>query len=249
MKTQYFYQKDGIYWSIFADEYSGFSESQYLLSDISTILGEVCRVFEESFELETLKAHPVLSVLHCDDGPITFRKNALIFLSSHGRFYNQQIHQFSHELCHFMVGENPVNEYRWLDETLAQMMSWYAMNKIYKSRNDQDIFQLSTLYKTMPNYVSSDMQNKEDLNGESIAHYIYRNSEYLQKNCDDRRKNNTIAHEIYPLFCGHPELWKIVPFLDQLTPDIVLEDALQLLGNLANIPSGVLDCLTQRLCH
>lgn len=248
MLSRYFCKGDGIFWSLFSDEYTGFSESTDLLLDIACVLGAVCQIFIKTFDLATIKAHPVLSVVPCVDDPITFRKNGLIFLSSRGRYYNQHIYQFAHELCHFMVTDNPVVEYRWLDETLAHMMSWYAMNAIYDTRNTRNIVQLSPLYETMPGYINDDMKQRDDLCGEPVAVYIQRNLEYLRENFEDRYKNRAIAYEIYPLFREHPELWKIVPFLDQLTPDMTLESALQVLCSLANIPSCVLDLLTKRLC-
>lgn len=249
MKSRYIYHKDGISWSLFANEYTGFSESQHFLSDISAVLGEVCWVFTKTFDAETIKAHPVLSVLHCEDGPIIYRKNMLIFLSSRGRYYNNHIYQFSHELFHFMITGDTVEEYRWLDETLAEMMSWYAMQRIYESRENRKLIQLSTLYKTMPAYITSIMEDRDGLHGKSIAEYIQQNLGYLQKSWEDRRKNRTIACEIYPLFLKHPELWKIVPFLDQLKSGVTLIDSLRTLCGLANIPAETGELLTQRLCQ
>ena len=249
MENHYIYHKDDISWSLFADKYTGFSESYDLLSDIASVLDEVRWVFSETFEPETIKAHPILSVLHCEDGPITYRKRMLIFLSSRGTYYINHIYQFAHELCHFMVTEDTVDEYRWLNETLCQMMSWYAMNYIYESRNDRKLEQLSSLYEKMPSYINDVMEDRDDLHGESIAKYIQQNLTHLQNSGEDRRKNNTIAYEIYPLFREHTELWKIVPFLDQLKSGMTLPDALRTLCNAANIPSDVLDLLTQRLCE
>lgn len=249
MQSCYFYRNGKISWSLFADKYTGFSESQSTLFDISIVLGEACRVFAKVFGEDMINAHPVLSVLHCDDGPITYRENTLIFLSSRGRYYNNHIYQFAHELCHFMVTGNTVNEYRWLDETLAQMMSWYTINAIYESRYERNLKQLSTLYETMLSYINDDMRDLDDLHGESIAEYIQRNLAYLRKNWVDRRKNRTIACEIYPLFCEHDVLWKIVPFLDQLRPDMTLIGALRTLCDLASIPTETGNLLTQRLCQ
>lgn len=249
MRSNYFYRADKVSWSLFADEYTGFSESESLLLDISAVLGEVCQVFTKTFGEETINAHPVLSVLHCDDGPITYRKNTLIFLSSRGKYYNQYIYQFAHELCHFMVTGDTPDEYRWFNETLAQMMSWYAMQRIYESRDARKLEQLSMYYDGMPDYINNTMMDRDDLHGKSIAEYIQLNLRHLQKNWENRRKNCTIAREIYPLFCEYNVLWKIVPFLDQIKAGMTLESALQTLGNLAGIPSDVLDLLTQRMCQ
>lgn len=249
MRSNYFYRTEKVSWSLFADEYTGFSESESLLLDISAVLGEVCQVFAKTFGEETINAHPVLSVLHCNDGPITYRKNTLIFLSSCGRYYNQYIYQFAHELCHFMVTGDTVDEYRWLNETLAQMMSWYAMQRIYESLDVRKLKQLSMYYDGMPSYISDNMEDRDDLHGKTIAEYIQLNLGYLRKNWEDRRKNRTIACEIYPLFCEYDVLWKIVPFLDQLRAKMTLESALRTLCDVANISPDASDLLTQRLCQ
>lgn len=250
MESRYIYHKDGISWCLFAATHVGFSEyDSWSPVHIASVLAEVRRVFVDTFEKDTVNSHPLLSVLYSNEGPVCFRNQNLIFLSSQGSDYNRHIYQFAHELCHFMVPGDTVVEYRWFNETLCQAMSWYAMQRIYQTRKDHPCEALESAYEEMGDYIRSDMRNRANLHGSSVSWFIQQNWEYLRQHWTDYSKNRSIAYSIYVLLCKHPEMWKIVPFLDQLTPDMSLKDAIKHLFDLARIPGSSCDLLTQRLCE
>lgn len=238
----------GMSWYLFADEYTGFSASEDVLPDVAVVLKEVNQVFIEAFDEETVKSHPVLSVIFCSDGPVTYRKHALIFLSSRGRYYQNHVYQFAHELCHFMVSGGTCPEYQWLNEVFCHTMSWYAMHRIAQTPKSAPGKVLKSLYSGLDWYIVDSMRERLDLHDVPISEFIRQKWDYLRKNAENRPINDAIAYEIYPLFCDYPKLWKIVPFLDQLESDMTLNDAIVTLCNHANIPSDVLQLLAQRLC-
>ena len=243
------YTDSQVSWRLFASDNSCTSWCDvYSPICISAVLAEVRKIFVNTFGPETVNAHPLLSVLYSDEGPVCFRKQRLIFLSSQGDDYNRHIYQFAHELCHFMVSGDTRPEYQWLNETLCVMMSWYTMRCIHQKRETSPCCILKPSYSGMERYISDDMADRDNLlDGATVPEYIRKNLEYLHKNSNDYRKCRTIAYEIYPVFCNYPELWKIVPFLDQLTSDMTLDLALDALTKSASLPPVVGNLLHQRL--
>ena len=217
----------GITWNLFSDAFSGFSGSEEAGPDIACVLNEVRHVFIETFGPNTVNAHPVLGVLPTNEDPQTQRTNAIIFLSSTGLYYNQHIYQFAHELCHFMIPKEVCESYRWLEESLCEAMSWYAMDRIYRSRDDRYLPQLRKLYPNMPNYIKERQKERISLDGVPLSAFIRTNLAYLQKGPYNRPMNKAIAYELYPLFSEDPELWKIIPVFHTLTDNMSLPDGLR----------------------
>lgn len=252
MKTQYIYYSPGISWSLFADEKAEFFYKH--TEEIASVMSHVRRIFIKLiFGANVVNAHPVLSVLPTSDDPEVFRLHTIIFINfdvltsvPDNQKFLPLVYQFSHELCHFMVPSDVCENYQWLDETLAQMMSWYAMHRIHRTRESNPCEVLIPFYDSMVHYIEKDMNDRDDLQGASLSQFICQHWEHLCNDPYDRPRNNAIAYEIYPIFCEYPELWGIVPFLNRLTPDMTLEDALRTLQELAGLAPGVGDLLHQR---
>ena len=238
-----------IRWNLFCDEAIAFADSRYSGSYVARVLDEVRRIFVDTFGPDVVYAHPVLGVLPTVWNPQTERANFIIFLSSMGMRCNQHIYQFSHELCHFMVPEKVCEKYRWFEETLCQMMSWYAMNRIYEDRDSHPIplHKFDEFYKEMPQYIENDQRDRISLKGMSLSAFVREHLQYLQKICYDRPMNSAIAYELYPLFLKTPKLWKIVPSLHTLTDDMPLPDALKCLCRTIDVEKSGRDQLINRL--
>lgn len=238
-------------WRLFASDCAGISKRDVdSPAHISAVLAEVREVFVDIFGPETVNAHPLLSVLYSEEGPICFRRQCLIFISSQGDDYNRHIFEFSHELCHFMVPGDTCPEYHWLNETLCLMMSWYAIRRIHQNRKTSPCKEiLKDAYDSMEQYIRNDKALKADLSdGITVPKYIRQNLEHLRQNGCDYRRDRVIACEIFPLFCEHPELWRIVPFLSWLEPDLSLDTALAIMCINACIPPDVWKQLVRMLC-
>lgn len=220
-------------WVLFAERESGFGDSIH--SSVANVLAEVRKVFIDIFGLQLVEAHPFLSVLQDQDGPITFRKHYLIFLSSKGLYHLQHIYQFSHELCHFMVPDEVCKTYRWFEETLCEAMSWYSLWIIEQRGEVSPILELGPLYPTISEYIPNSQSKRASLSNQPLSAYVSSKLPYLCKDCYNRAVNATIAYEIFPLFREHPELWKIVPHLHTLTDDMPLSEALHHLSRVAGV--------------
>ena len=232
---------DGIVWKLFSDSYS-LEMGQY----VARILFEIRDVFTDIFGDYTVNAHPVLGVLPTQGNPQTERANSIIFISKNAT-YIQIIYQFSHELCHFMIPGEVSKSYRWFEETLCQIMSWYAMKFLYCSRFTRTTGLYSGLSQAIPKYIAKEQTDRVSTGGLTLSHFIRKNLNYLHLNCYDRRMNRAIAYEMYPLFLETPGLWGVVPFLHSLTDEMSLSDALTGLCRTIDVEESRRDQFIQRL--
>lgn len=207
---------DGIVWKLFSEDYS-LQEGRY----VAKILFEVRYVFIETFGTHTVNSHPVLGVLPTRGDPQTERSNSIIFISQKAPQYIHYIYQFAHELCHFMVPGEVCQSFRWFEETICQMMSWYAMKFLYCFRSKRAPL-YPGLYDAIPRFIRDTQASRTPIKGQSLSDFIRSNLSHLQTDCYDRPMNRAIGHELYPMFCETPDLWKIVPYLNTLTDDMLL---------------------------
>lgn len=241
-------QEPSASWCLFANDQGTFCTGDpFPAWHVAAALSEVRRAFLQIFGSEVVSKHPLLSVVYNEEGPVCFSGQTLIFLSaSNDITLFQHMYQFSHELCHFMVNGKVCESYRWFEETLCQMMSWYTLLSIYCSRDTAPCEVLAANYDKMPHYLNQGIKQAR-LDGIPISEFVSGNLEHLQKECYNRPVNAAIAHELFPLFIKNPELWSIVPFLDQIRESNQLSDALRTLIKCAGLPPVVGDLLHQRL--
>jgi len=204
-------------------------------NEIAQVLNAVRYVFGEIFGKSFVDSHSTLNVVIHSDGPECFRLPCLIVLDSIGRRHQQQVYQFAHELCHFMVPEPVCSSYRWFEETLCCAMSWYTLQQLYNIRSMLPVPAFMAHYETVPIYIQESMNNRTPLSGNSFSSFVGNNLQHLREDCYDRSMNAAIAYQIYPLICECPELWRIVPQLHTLTDNMNLLEALNHLMLAANI--------------
>lgn len=221
---------------------------QWVGRNIVNVLRLVKRIFEDIFGEEMVNQHCELAVMYSSDGPQTFRENNIIFLNTTGTFYIQQIYQFSHELCHMMITNSVSEEFRWLEETFCELMSWYVLQIVYNERIDNPIDELKPIYEWIPEYILTCMGQRADIKNISVASFISQNYSYFQDNCYVRSMNAVVAYELFPLFIRNPQLWRCVPNMDQLDGTESLQNALQKICTQASIPEDISQKLVWRLC-
>lgn len=234
--------EDGITWKLFSESFS-LEEGRY----VARILFEVRDVFTEIFGSRTVNAHPCLGVLPTIGNPQAERANYIIFISRKAPLYIQYIYQFSHELCHFMVPDEVCKSYRWFEETLCQMMSWYTLKALYCSRSKRKTLLYPGLYADIPGYIKRNQSDRTPVEDMSLSDFIRSNLLHLQAECYDRPMNRAIACELYPLFLKTPGLWKIVPALHTLTDDMSLPEALECIGLTLDVEKSRRDEFIKRL--
>jgi len=245
MLGYYIQKSEQISWTLFTDKlgspFNGYGQS------IAHVLNEVREVFINIFGRETVDSHPLLAVVATDDYPITFYEYHLIALSSKGNFYCQHIYQFAHELCHFMVAGVICESYRWFEETLCEMMSWYVLLMIYERRKFAPLVKLEPLYNGIEKYVLKCQSKRVEVGSQLLPVFVSKQIPYLRKNCYNRVINSTIGYGIFPLFQAYQELWNIVLFLNTLTDDMPLRDALDTLLSAADVIESRGNQLKKRL--
>lgn len=235
-------------WRLLSDPSSGFhSCPEY----IARVLALVRREFIGIFGAEIVAAHPELTVQHrFSDKPQTIRPQNLIYLSSCDAFYLQHIYQFSHELCHFMVPGEVCAPYRWFEETLCEMMSWFILWRISRHPASAHIYELGPLYgEPIQTYLFNCFEERYKTENEPISAYVSANLPYLRAKCYDRKMNAAVAYAMFPMFCKYPELWGIVPHLGKLSADVSLDQALDFLCLAASVEEPRRDQLRQLLCQ
>lgn len=236
----------GICWGLVSDDSSGFCCSN--ARAVSVALSTVRDCFLDTFGAEIVNSHPKLAIISTSDIPMTLRKLDLIALSAKGSCYSQQIFQFSHELCHFMIPGDVCDPYRWWEETLCEMMSWYALHWVstHLERYVQHYFFPQA--DELSGYIADDQSSRFVAEG-NIPAFLSLNLPRLREDPYDRASNHTVAYAIYPLFLRSPELWRIVPELSGLSPDLPLREALSQLCLSAAVPHSLCDQLIQALCE
>lgn len=227
--------KPSVYWMLYSDN-SGFTGD--IGMKIANVLGLVRSVFEELFGEETVNSHPILSVLYSADGPIIYKRNHLIFLSSSGDNYLEHIYQFSHELCHFMIPPHLCYHYLWFEETLCQLMSWVAFQHIRDSvldKRGQDYAELFKQFTERPHYIENTKRERDMNYTEPLSAYIRERIGELFNNRYNRAVNSAVALRLLPLFEQHPEFWQIAPLIAELNDTMAFPEAIAFLIHRANL--------------
>ena len=245
MNGYYIVHSSEVSWTLFTNTASGFCYN--VGENIAHVLNEVRTVFLDVFGNDIVNSHKILSVISTEDMPITFREYNLIFLSSKGLFFNQHIYQFSHELCHFMVPGEVCESYRWLEETLCEIMSWHTLFKIADRKDSAPLVELGPLYDEMKNYAAERQAERVIVESQLFPALLARQLPNLQKNCYNRVLNSTIGYEIFPIFNAYPDLWRIVLHLQTLTDNMSLPYAIDTLCRAAGVVEAGWNQIKQRL--
>lgn len=215
-------------WNIAVGEH-GF---QLWLSDaMSYTLGDVFTSFRGIFGENIFSNHPDLLVLNDQDTPYCNAPAKQVFLNTDGNFPQQHIYQFSHELCHYIINKPVCDDYRWLEETFCELMSWCSLAWIYEHIRDH-----SSVYDSIPQYIGMQVEKCIPLNGEDLSVFISKNLSVLTKDCYKRDINRTVVNALYPLFAPRKDLLRIVLHLPELQNGVSLGQALKTICLKADIP-------------
>lgn len=214
---------------------------------LSTTLGGVCLAFEGIFGKNVLFRYPRLTVRNSLDTPQCFSEVETINLSTEGNFPQQHIYQFAHELCHFVIHQPVCAHYRWLEETLCELMSWCVLSWIYANRVSAPLSTMNGIYDSIPRYISNSRQDRLDLGGFPLHLFVAKNLTHLRSDCYDRRLNRSIANELFPLFLTHPELWQIVFRLPYLSNTVSLYTALHFICDMSGTSKDLRNDLVRLL--
>ncbi len=246
MRTQYIGSPD-LHWVLFNEEVQGFLPThEDSLNFTASILFAVKQVFDEFFGYKVVNSRSPLSVLHCNDGPVTYRHHHLIFLSTHGCYPAQIVYQFAHELFHFMLKDDVWQEYQWLNEVLAELCSLLTLSRIAEKPSRYAKGILANYH--LAEYAVSTRQNEQPLADMPVSKFIETNLLELQKNSCNRIRNRTIANSLYDFFQTNPTLWRVMLHLPEFSASNTLLENLQNLKGIEPDESLCIDGLIHILC-
>ena len=101
------------------------------LAAVRAVLGSAYDILTNAFG--TGPDAPV-RVARWDQGPRTLHDNRPyeIRLNARDRYWCQYVYQFSHELCHVMVGFDhyKVHRHKWFEETLCELASLFVLYRL-----------------------------------------------------------------------------------------------------------------------
>lgn len=194
---------------------------------ICVLLDTVKIAFERDFGTDHVNNRP-LTVIYDTDYPSSFAANNLIALTATNGYFSQYAYQFSHELCHVLIGaNNRANEKMlWFEETLCELASIYFMERMSVLWTiGGQYFSDLTLKQFAPNhlnYISEHIQPTAEVfditrigRGDLLAHFC--------ANPTDRAKNKHMAINLWPTFKKYPHLWAATPLTVALSPDLPLD--------------------------
>lgn len=147
--------------------------------------------------------------------PMVFPENHIIFLSTGGdQCLAQTVFQIGHELCHFYIKANQINnDMFWFEEVLCKVSSHYFLHQ----------YNLHTVWptdnQTMRYDAYSAMMFKNHSEAFDYKKLIFYDSDvtlYMKNNSIDREKNRFLASLLFPIFLKKPNLFQTLPILRNL---------------------------------
>lgn len=192
--------------------------SQFTIDVLKSVLKLYFNYFED------LKDRDLKIVFDRDmPNPMCLSNVNIIFLTCAPQKGDQLVYQFSHELCHFCIGDGRADKpLLWLEESICEMASYYFLFEIgdiwkeniyyhrYFGSNTNEPY-----YTFFHPYANNDMKKAIPFD---IAKLTDSNNPKLKKLSEtgtNRNLNAHIAVTILPIFQKYPSLWKHITYLNK----------------------------------
>ena len=211
--------------------------------DVVSVLDSVKLLFAKFFDNVNANTLTVINVYPSDKYPMVVYERNTIYLSIPAVNENGDpncdwarfIYQFSHEFCHYMSFGHVPKCMRWFEESICEMASHFFLIESAK------LWRTSPPYPHWNSYIPAiseyelKMRNDQQVvvlselaNCDSPLLYSLQNDEY------QRSINRYIALQMLPIFQKATSLWKIVPYLINLSDLKSFGDSLKELEKLSN---------------
>lgn len=195
------------------------------ISETLSIVDEICHLVEQYFAAKV----PCFTLINdiTSDGPYTSSDYTEIHLRCVTKFWSQIAYQFSHEICHLMIGAPVVPNLCWFEESIAELSSWFFMQRLISVWLEKSLLGKPDYAALLYKYIDDRIQAitytfaLPDLFDETSEI-----SEYLRANCYDRNANAQVAKALLPVFNEKPFLWQAVPLLKNIPPNLSFRDSL-----------------------
>lgn len=138
---------------------------------------------------------------------------------ANGNFYAQYVFQFSHELCHVLIGKEKDHSHQtrdaWFEEVVCEVSSRFFLDKISKAKN------LDLISSYLPEFKTYALDRKNMISIFDVKVLSTEESPLLNRfrseienrtygNDNTRNRYNYIANSIHPIFEENPNLWQEV---------------------------------------
>lgn len=185
--------------------------------DICAVLDSVKIEFEKDFGSEHVNNRTVV-IFPCKSNPVSYPAKNLIFLSARGRRWNSYVYEFSHELCHLMIG-NTDRDLGWFVESICELASFFYLRRLGTVwRHSPPYPNWSTYAPKMHTYFELESEKAVKLGEQkSLSQFIHEQDSYLRANSEQRSINALCALEMLPHFESAPNLWKDVVNLSKIS--------------------------------
>lgn len=177
---------------------------------------------------------PQISVGHAGNAPITLYSHdaqgrLVINLCTEKTYWSQYSYQFSHEFCHGMAGhalpytkqaESTSRENFWLEESICEMASYFAMRDMAKSWETNAPYPNWKSYsKSLKQYIDDHMSASVRTlpEGMSFTAWMNENQAAMRENSTIRDNNSIVAKQLLPIFEADPKGWEAIQYKNRVT--------------------------------
>ena len=131
--------------------------------------------------------------------------------------WDQTVYQLAHELCHFAIYHGIQQEYKWFEESLCEMASYFFLLKMserWSTSSDLTKIQYS---KRFVYYEEDSIKDYEEFNLSDLKNDNSTMYQYLSQNSVDRDKDRFVAKKILPIILEQPVFWQAIPRIESIT--------------------------------
>lgn len=197
-----------------------------LLIDLSRVLDNIVSKFYETLisELLPVKEVVIQNIKYLPNhtpGPEIVVKDYIdkIYLDLEDNLWCQYIYQFSHELCHHVIGSDAklVFKFKWFEETLCELASLYCLEKLSISwKTDAPYPNWSNYASVIKSYKMQHVSKPENIIEIPFENWFAQNIDEFYSNRYRRTENRIVALQLFDLFNNNPFNWQIVQYLSYL---------------------------------
>ncbi len=169
--------------------------------------------------------------------PLCDRSNKQIIITSPPGDWNRVAYQFSHELCHAVIPSDVPDKFRWFEESICEMASYYVLPEVGKywrsSGNFFKYYESKTKNKqfyfyTFSQYVKKDKQKAIPFPVDKLFSNEYRHLlESMTINPEQRGYNAQVAQTLLSVFNQHPDTWHFIQFLPKMDSSLSFREAIK----------------------
>lgn len=192
------------------------------LAAVRAVLASACDVLTEAFG--TPPDAPV-RVAPWDQDPRTLydKRPYEIRLTARDRYWSRYVHQFSHELCHVMIGFDRYREHRhkWFEETLCEMASLFVLYRLallWEEHPPPDIIGARDFASNHSTYADHIQARCPPVRKRQLPEWLAMSLERMEADPCMRELNGVVAVSLLSRFREEPSLWRDCGSLNQWDP-------------------------------